>query len=96
MEIKLTYHAIKRYLERIEGVDLKPVFAEMRRLGYARKQLFLYLAHELGLTEPLLVAIIIPPTAARVMSGGDGYIKHNGHRFVIKSYALVSVVPAKF
>ena len=33
MKIKLTYHAVRRYLERIEGVDLRPVFAEMRRLG---------------------------------------------------------------
>ena len=95
MEIRLTYHAIKRYLERIEGIDLKPVFAEMRRLGYARKQMFLYLACELGVTESFLIAKIIPPSAERVMSGGDGYVKHNGHRFIIRSYTLVSVVPSR-
>lgn len=91
MNIKLSYHAIRRYLERIEGIDLRPIFSEMRRLGYARKQLALYLRDEFGLTDSLLAVAMLPKRTSQVLSDGDGYVKHEGHRFVIRGHTLVTI-----
>ena len=91
MKIKLSHHAIRRYLERIEGINLKPIFSEMKRLGYGRRQLSLYLRDEFGLTDELLRIGMIPTRTAHVMSDGDGYVKHGRHRFVIRGRTLVTI-----
>ena len=93
MEIKLTYHAVRRYLERIEGIDLRPVFIEMRRLGYARRDLMLYLAHEFGLYPALLYIAMLPKKIVRsaCLCAGTTRARHDGHTYVIENWTLLTI-----
>ena len=93
MEIRLTYHAVRRYLERIEGINLKPVFAEMRKLGYARRELMLYLEHEFGLYPALLSAAMLPEKIVRSARNcmGNTKAKHNGHTYVFEDWTLLTI-----
>lgn len=95
MEVKLTYHAVRRYLERIEGIDLKPVFAEMRRLGYGRKELIFYIKNEFGFTDDQLFSVMIPERVLRSARNCNGstIVRHDGFTYVLREGSLVTIKP---
>ena len=95
MEIRLTYHAVRRYLERVEGINLKPVFSDMRSLGYRRVDLIDYLKREFGFTERLLALGMIPERVMRSarVCNGQTLVRHGGMMYVIRGGSIITIKP---
>jgi hypothetical protein len=90
-------HAIQRYLERVEGIDLGPVFREMAELGYSRTQLRDYLIEQHGWSLEELRSACLPQRVQECSAalGGTATVRVGKLRYIVENYTLKTIVARK-
>ena len=91
---RISDHAMYRYLERVCGIDIAPILADMAAKGYGPNELEVYLAREhrvalYGIFEKALPSIV---RAIKELSDHEeAKIVFSGWQYVIKDKTLVTI-----
>ncbi len=93
--MKVTAHAVLRWLERIEGMDLTEPKAEMRRLGLdanAPREVLNHLRRTRGIVADDVIDKILTPLVVNAIRAGVVTVRVGTAALLIRNQAVVSVL----
>jgi hypothetical protein len=95
----LTAHAILRYLERVEGVDIGVIRDGAIRAGAVnpdQRQIWQFARDYMGFDEEAIEARFLTPTVRAAIKAGAKKIRVKGAIFIVRDNAITTAISSSY